>query len=334
MMASFEIKDCPTKLVIAEAERAGKKVQTATLTLDVRNSTDHSRTGRIRIEPGSGAKPEWFTIEGAPTTSPLEVEQDFAGKGQRSVRVNLTVSAGEAPKSYLFNAIVTAEDDPDNDFVKGPNVAFDIAPWTVAPPPPPPHFPWWVLAVAAVLVLLVAGVVGYFEFSPKINVAGLPVDQAKIKLEKAGKRIEDITVVPDAQTSGQAPNMVVRMEENGDKVKLIVDPGVLVPPLGPFETTAAAFVRAGFVIDQITNENRADIAPNTVTKSQPTSGQAAQRGSRVELWVSARPSCPPRPHPCNFLPLIGIEHIDQTQLINDLKVHGALSRDFVFSGSR
>jgi hypothetical protein len=228
-MASFEIKDCPTKLTITETEKGGKKVQTGMLTLDIRNASDRRRTGRIRVEPGSGAKPEWFSIDGAPSTSPREIEQDFAAKGQQSVRVNLAVPAGEPAKSLLFNALVTAEDDPDNDFVKGPNVAFDIAPWKEAAKPKPQAFPWWIVAVAVVLVIVVGGIIAYLMWPKPIDVVGLPLDQAMTKLEQAGTKAADITAVADTQAGGHDPKTVVRMERTGDKVKLVYDPGVLAP---------------------------------------------------------------------------------------------------------
>jgi hypothetical protein len=331
-MASFEIKDCPTKLTITETEKGGKKVQAGMLTLDIRNATDRRRTGRIRVEPGSGAKPEWFSIEGAPSTNAREIEQDFAAKGQQSVRVNLAVPAGEPAKSLLFNALVTAEDDPDNDFVKGPNVAFDIAPWKEPPKPNGKPFPWWIVAVAVVLVIVAGGVITYLIWPNGIDVVGLPLDQAMTKLEQAGTKAADITAVADTQPGDHDPKTVIRMEKNGDKVKLVYDPGVHVPPAGnrTFDQVAADFVTAGFVLapNGLHREAHAGSPEGTVFNTKPPGDTFAKQGSPFELWVaeSLPGGCPPSRPWCR-----GGVVVDHGALIKNLQETRMLSPNFKFT---
>ncbi len=188
-MPSFEIADCPTRLPMTETSEGGAPVQKGTLTLTVRNQTDRLRGGRITIEPQDTVQPAWFAFDGATPTSPQEIERDFDAKGSATVRVNLSVPRGEAPASHVFRVRVTAEDDPDNDFTSGPNVAFEVAAWKEAPPPRE-KFPWWAIAVAAVLVLVVGGAVAYLLMRPGDRVVPQIVgeawgDAAKSKLDKA-----------------------------------------------------------------------------------------------------------------------------------------------------
>jgi hypothetical protein len=174
-MASFEIADCPTELPLTEAPGSEGNVQTGTLTLTVRNQTERPRSARIGVELEGAAKPDWFAFEGATPTSPREIERDFTPKGTATIRVAIRVPAGEAPAKHVFHVRATAEDDPDNDVATGPNVAFEIAPWTAPPPPKPSGFPWWAIAVAAVLVLVVAAAVAYliwFRGGPPPEVQG------------------------------------------------------------------------------------------------------------------------------------------------------------------
>jgi hypothetical protein len=185
-MPSFEFADCPTRLDVAEATQGGERIQKGTLALTVRNRTERSRIGRITIEAGGAAKPDWFSFEGALPTNPREIERDFAAKGTETIRANLQVPSGAPAGSHVFRVRVTAEDDPDNDFTISPNVAFDVAASAPAPQPKE-NFPWWAIAVAAALVLIIGGVALYMLMTPggpKVpRVIGLPWEQAKARLD-------------------------------------------------------------------------------------------------------------------------------------------------------
>jgi hypothetical protein len=155
-MASFEIADCPTRLLTKETTAANQRVQQGTLAVTIRNTSERPRTGRVTVETESNAKTEWFSFDGSLPTNPRELERDFAAKGTETVRLNLSVPVGEAPGNYAIRVRVTAEDDPDDDFTVSPNVVFDL----VAPTEAPlrrEKFPWWAIAVAAGVVLLVVG---------------------------------------------------------------------------------------------------------------------------------------------------------------------------------
>ncbi|MBR0748765.1 ricin-type beta-trefoil lectin domain protein [Bradyrhizobium japonicum] len=155
-MLSFEVADCPVRVNVAETYAGNERVQKGSLILTVRNKTQRARAGRLSIHGQGATKPEWLSFEGALPTSPREIERDFKVAGSETVQVNLLVPGNAPTGAHLFNVRITAEDDPDNDFVVSPNVTFDVVEWTQAPPRPE-RFPWWAVAIAAVLLLLVAG---------------------------------------------------------------------------------------------------------------------------------------------------------------------------------
>src|SRR6185312_17038689 len=108
-MPTFAIADCPPRLALAPAEKNGKAVQTGAISLTVRNTSEQALAGRIQLRPQAGAKPSWFAIAGAAATSPIEIEQDFTGKGTRTITVTVTVDAGEPGGRYLFDIRATSE---------------------------------------------------------------------------------------------------------------------------------------------------------------------------------------------------------------------------------
>ena len=176
-MPTFAIADCPPRLALAPAEKNGKAVQTGAISLTVRNTSERAFSGRIPLRPQAGAKPSWFAIAGAPATNAIEIEQDFAGKGTRTITVTVTVDAGEPGGVHLFNIRATSELDPDNDYVDGPAVSFEVPKLEPKVPPPAKPFPWWVVAVALALTVIVGGVLGYEIFVNKPCVLSMPIEE-------------------------------------------------------------------------------------------------------------------------------------------------------------
>jgi hypothetical protein len=221
-MPSFEIADCPTKLPLTEKAEAGGRVQTGALTLTVRNQTQRARTARITIELEGAAKPAWFVFDGASPTNAREIERDFDPKGNATIRVNISVPLGEAPGTHVFRVRATAEDDPDNDFTVGPNVAVDVVSWAVAPPPPPSKFPWWAIAIAAVLVLAVGGAVIYLIVRPAGPVVPPLIGQlwdeaAQKKLSDANVPYDPPILVPSSQP-GALANKIIGLDPEANTV--------------------------------------------------------------------------------------------------------------------
>ncbi|KQU97661.1 hypothetical protein ASC89_20530 [Devosia sp. Root413D1] len=162
-MPTFEFADCPTTLTLATAPDTQE--QTGSVRCTLRNTSARRQSVRIRIEPLGNAQSKWFGFAGAPTTSPLELEQEIDAGGTFTVTAGVKVPPGApvGPQSFRLRAI--AESAPDTDFAEGPAISFEVAA-SKGPDKPASAFPWWAVAVAAAMVLVVgAGL--FFMLQPK-----------------------------------------------------------------------------------------------------------------------------------------------------------------------
>ncbi|WP_284163246.1 PASTA domain-containing protein [Frigidibacter sp. SD6-1] len=218
-MPTFQISDAPTRLDM-QPPGADGTIPPGKVGFTVRNMGPRAQTGRIRIEPQNGAEPGWFAITGAPDTSPSEVEKEFDFGGNEAVEVTVRPPKGAPAGKYGFQLKVTAEQDPDTDFVVGPTVAFDLAAPPVIDAPKKP-FPWWILAVAAVLILVVGGAVTFFvmrggggkELALMPDVATQRAEAAAMEVANVGHGVSFATV----RESGAAELTVLRTEPKSGK---------------------------------------------------------------------------------------------------------------------
>ncbi|WP_316204483.1 PAN domain-containing protein [Bradyrhizobium sp. SZCCHNS3051] len=226
-MTSFEFADCPTSVTLQTSVRDGKAVQGGTLLLTLRNRTGRAANGRISIRPGAGNKPAWFAIDGAPSTNPGERDVDLDGNATASVKVAIVVPPDGAAGNYIFAVRVAAENDPDNDFVDSPSVAFTVSPSAPPAKAPQQKFPWWAVAVAAALVIVLGSGAAWWAMRdrgmPPPNVLNQTVDAAKTTLQNAGYK----TTIRFGDPTGKARNTVTGQGSGaGDKeVALVLDPG-------------------------------------------------------------------------------------------------------------
>lgn len=124
-------------------------------TFTVSNHPDRARRGRaqIKVEPGSGVQPGWFTIE--------DPEREFPVDGVKQVQqftVKLKVPA-DKPLKGSFKLVVTSirmPEVPDEHFSVGPPIGFEVK--AVEPEPGKP-FPWWIVVAGVVTLLLIGGLV-------------------------------------------------------------------------------------------------------------------------------------------------------------------------------
>jgi len=154
-MPTFQISDAATRVDLAPPGPDGV-IPPAKVTFTVRNMGPRAQTGRIKVEPQNGADPAWFEISGAPATSAAELEKEFDYAGNEAIDVTVKLPAGAKAGKYGFQLRVTAEQDPDTDYVLGTAVAFDVSAAPVAVKPPT-KFPWAIVAVAAVVLLAIVG---------------------------------------------------------------------------------------------------------------------------------------------------------------------------------
>jgi hypothetical protein len=105
---------------------AGEKVKLdaaggARAPFTVTNASARPLKGRLLTRPSDPARPEWFSIVG-------ESVRDFGANASEHVVVQLFVPATPPWGSYSFRLDVVSADDPDEDYIKGPSIAFDVAP--------------------------------------------------------------------------------------------------------------------------------------------------------------------------------------------------------------
>lgn len=156
-MASFQISDPSTKLILTDATEAGRPVAKGSVTFVVENLTGLNRTASFDLQPQDAADAAIYRIGGSTPTNPTIRSLDFTPHQIQNVEVTVKAPRGATTKSASFRLRAALEDDPDNDAIDSRPVAFDIS---AAPPPPPPAkaaFPWWAVGVGVVLVALIGG---------------------------------------------------------------------------------------------------------------------------------------------------------------------------------
>lgn len=248
-MPSFQISDAPTQLQMQPAGADGV-IPPAKVSFTLRNMGARAQTGRIRVEPQSGADAAWFAITGAPATSPAEIEKEFAFGGNEAIEVTVAPPKGAPAGKYGLRLKVAAEEDPDTDFAEGPTVGFDLAAPPVVVTPHKP-FPWWIVAVAAVLVLVAAGVGGFFIWKgmgsdrPVMpEVAAMRAELAALEVALAGN---GVTFQTTREGEGNPLEVVSSDPKAGKKLKeeTVVDLTIKAPG-GACNSLVCAFPGAIF----------------------------------------------------------------------------------------
>jgi beta-lactam-binding protein with PASTA domain len=208
------------------------------------------------------------------------------------------------PGSYSFNLDVLGEENPDEDYTRGPAVTFEVpAPVVVKKRP----FPWWILAVVAA-VLLVVSLAAFFLWPRSVevpDVAGLGFAAAVASLEEAGLEVEEETV---QEANATVPSgSVVRTEPpkgesvgRGESVTLVIStgPGVVKVPALSGKTKEEAtqlLAEKSLKVRGTTEEASATLAAGLVIRSVPPEGQDAPTGSSVDLVLSSGPATVPVP---------------------------------------
>jgi hypothetical protein len=120
----------------------------------VSNASGRALRGRARLSMPNQVAAPWLAIAG-------EAERDFPVAGVQQYTVQIAVPPAATPGSYSFRLDEVGVDNPDEQYVQGPSVAFEV-PQPPPPPPPPPPIPWWIFVVIAAVVLAIAGIVAFF----------------------------------------------------------------------------------------------------------------------------------------------------------------------------
>jgi hypothetical protein len=113
----------------------------------ISNDSGRFIRGRALLVPQDPAAAAWFALAG-------EAEHDYPVAGTQQYTVQIAVPPDAAPGTYSFRLDAVGTGNPDEEYTRGPEVAFAVLP---PPPPPPPRkpFPIWIPIVAGVVILLV-----------------------------------------------------------------------------------------------------------------------------------------------------------------------------------
>lgn len=121
----------------------------------VSNLSGRRLRGRARLETPDPVTAPWLALQG-------EAERDFAIAGTQQYDARITVPPDAPPGNYSFRLDMAGVDNPDEEFVQGPSVAFEVP----VPKPAPRPLPWWVPAIVIGVVLVVGGVVAILLSRP------------------------------------------------------------------------------------------------------------------------------------------------------------------------
>jgi beta-lactam-binding protein with PASTA domain len=258
-------------------------------TFTVSNHPDRARRGRaqIKVEPGSGVQPGWFTIE--------EPEREFPVEGVKQVQqfsVKLKVPA-DKPLKGSFKLVVTSvrmPEVPDEHFTVGPPVGFEVK--AVEPEPGKP-FPWWIVVVGVVAVLLIGGLATWLMWPTALVVPEELVGRTRAEAEEllkdeglvAGTITEKVSGEPQGTVITSVPPPGTEVEP-GATVNLVLSgsPLIEVPRLiGLSVQEATSKLQA--VGLQATVQRGGSGPPDAVTNQNPRPEVRIAPGNTVELIV-------------------------------------------------
>ncbi|MEO8286257.1 MAG: hypothetical protein ABI670_07445 [Chloroflexota bacterium] len=120
-MASTLAITAATSNVLLDAQRRGEASFT------VSNASGRPLRARVSVVPAPPAEAAWFAVLGTN-------ERDFAVNGAQQFTVNIVAPPSVAPGNYAFRMDAVGVENPDDDFVRGPAVAFEVTGVAVVQP--------------------------------------------------------------------------------------------------------------------------------------------------------------------------------------------------------
>jgi hypothetical protein len=186
----------PFGIVPAAAElklHAGK----AEASFTISNSLGRPARIRARVVPRGGAHESWFTLHRA--------EKELTADGTVQVVVQLSVPPTAPAGSFGFCLLVVNVDNPDEEYVEGPELSFAVA---AAPPKKP--FPWWIPAVAAAALVIVVGGILVLRpdpatvETPPVGSLTLYSPELLVKAQQLGAQLEKVRCGPEGVEQAEA----------------------------------------------------------------------------------------------------------------------------------
>lgn len=278
----FAITSTGTRLDLADGS--------GSLPFAVHNRTSRFVRGRAKVVSEEPAAAGWLAIDGAE-------ERDFPEGATHSFTVVANVPETAEPGRYQFRLDAFSVDNPDDLYVEGPTVEFEVK--ARQPVAPNGGTPWWVWAVAALVLVAVLGGVAWALFggggAPAPALTGLTVEEARQELERVLDADSVLLVATDETVNrldrngriiGQAPDSGQEITASDTvRVRVGVARGRM-PNLGTLELgpAAAKLIEAGFLMDRVT------FVGQTVSGSgaQTVTGQAPAPDETVPLDTTVR----------------------------------------------
>ncbi|PTL84221.1 hypothetical protein [Vitiosangium sp. GDMCC 1.1324] len=134
------------------------------VTFTVSNKLGMGVTVRATVEPAGNTRAEWMSF-------PDGMERTLSPDGTAVIPVRISAPKGTPPGAYNFGLVVASVSNPDEQYDRGPSVAFNVA---EAPAPVKKPFPWWLVALAAGVVIIIVGVVAILSsHGKKVEAPGI-----------------------------------------------------------------------------------------------------------------------------------------------------------------
>lgn len=192
----FEIS--PTHDVLALREGKGSA------SFAVRYVGDSPLEARALAVPMDGVNEGWLSIE------PPDQRKMEPGKTQ-TFNVNVTIPPGTTPGRYGFRLDVVSVRNPDEEYDRGPQVAFQVNP--SAKPEPEKGFPWWLVIAAAVfLIIIIGGVVWWANSDGDKSRSATQEARAQQEFEEATEEADEEMMEDEAVVRPASPGVVARRD--------------------------------------------------------------------------------------------------------------------------
>ncbi len=168
------------------------------------NASGRPIRGQALLRSEDPAAEAWLSIAG-------EVERDFEIAAAQQMTVRIAVPPDAPAGLYPFRLDMVGTENPDEDYSRGPTVAFAV-PEPEAEPEKTP-FPWWIVAATAG-VLVVGGIIAAILLWPRNThvprVRGFTIAEATEEIEDA--RLQVASETREAFSDEIAEGLVVGTE--------------------------------------------------------------------------------------------------------------------------
>ena len=166
------------------------------ISFTVFNATGRPLRGRAQLAPLSEVSAGWLSLGG-------EAERAFNIAGAHQYTVRIAVPPDAPAGNYPFRLDMVGVESPDEQFVQGPTVTFDVPAREPAKP-----FPWWIVALAVgvlVIGILIAVLVlgrGSVEPPATATPTGVPQPTATPTTMPTPTAIPSIILLSDEANDG------------------------------------------------------------------------------------------------------------------------------------